>query len=97
MMTGELSDQGPARPGGGPGGPLLVALALLPFRAHLSPPNEALVLVVAVVAIAASGTRTAAALAALSAATWFGSFSSPGPTSGSPSPTGTRSRRPSCC
>ncbi|MFD4738952.1 DUF4118 domain-containing protein [Streptomyces virginiae] len=52
--------------------PLLVALALVPFRAHLSPANEALVLVVAVVAIAASGTRTAAALAALSAATWYG-------------------------
>ncbi|MGW6843688.1 DUF4118 domain-containing protein [Streptomyces sp. NPDC054958] len=52
--------------------PLLVALALVPFRAHLSPANEALFLVVAVVAIAASGTRSAAALAALSAAAWFG-------------------------
>ncbi|WP_030756699.1 MULTISPECIES: DUF4118 domain-containing protein [unclassified Streptomyces] len=52
--------------------PLLVALALVPFRAHLSPANEALFLVVAVVAIAASGTRSAAAMAALSAATWFG-------------------------
>ncbi|MER6447211.1 histidine kinase [Streptomyces venezuelae] len=52
--------------------PLLVALALVPFRTWLSPANEALVLVVAVVAIAASGTRAAAALAALSAAAWFG-------------------------
>ncbi|MFF4387303.1 MULTISPECIES: DUF4118 domain-containing protein [unclassified Streptomyces] len=52
--------------------PLLVALALVPFRTWLSPTNEALLLVVAVVAIAASGTRAAAAVAALSAATWFG-------------------------
>ncbi|MGW7332787.1 DUF4118 domain-containing protein [Streptomyces sp. NPDC054840] len=52
--------------------PLLVALALVPFRTHLSPANEALVLAVAVIAIAASGTRSAAALAALSAAAWFG-------------------------
>ncbi|WP_405527610.1 DUF4118 domain-containing protein [Streptomyces avidinii] len=52
--------------------PLLVALALVPFRTRLSTTNEALVLVVAVVAIAASGTRAAAALAALSAAGWFG-------------------------
>ncbi|MFJ3518455.1 DUF4118 domain-containing protein [Streptomyces sp. NBC_01232] len=51
--------------------PLLVALALVPFRTRLSPTNEALILVVAVVAIAASGTRAAAALAALSAAAWF--------------------------
>ncbi|MFJ3961853.1 hypothetical protein [Streptomyces sp. NPDC090036] len=39
--------------------PLLVALALVPFRTRLSPTNEALILVVAVVAIAASGTRAA--------------------------------------
>ncbi|MFJ2747058.1 DUF4118 domain-containing protein [Streptomyces sp. NPDC087297] len=52
--------------------PLLVALALVPFRTRLSTTNEALVLVVAVVLIAASGTRVAAALAALSSAAWFG-------------------------
>ncbi|MFJ7590621.1 DUF4118 domain-containing protein [Streptomyces sp. NPDC097617] len=59
--------------------PLLLALALVPFRTLLSPANEALVLVVAVVAVAASGTRAAAALAALSAAASFGVLLVAGP------------------
>ncbi|MGE7385218.1 DUF4118 domain-containing protein [Streptomyces sp. NPDC004126] len=54
--------------------PLLVALALVPFRTDLSATNEALILVVAVVAVAASGTRAAGALAALSAAAWYDFF-----------------------
>ena len=51
--------------------PLLVALALVPFRADLSHTNAALVLVVVVVAVAALGSRMAGVLAALSAAAWF--------------------------
>ncbi|WP_181804388.1 DUF4118 domain-containing protein [Streptomyces shenzhenensis] len=54
--------------------PLLVALALVPFRTSLSHTNAALVLVVVVVAVAALGSRTAGAVAALSAAAWFDFF-----------------------
>ncbi|WP_405527435.1 DUF4118 domain-containing protein [Streptomyces avidinii] len=54
--------------------PLLVALALVPFRTELSATNEALIMVVVVVAVAALGTRAAGALAALSAAAWFDFF-----------------------
>ncbi|MGW7385729.1 DUF4118 domain-containing protein [Streptomyces sp. NPDC054794] len=54
--------------------PLLVALALVPFRTDLSHTNAALVLVVAVVAVAALGSRTAGVVAALSAAAWFDFF-----------------------
>ncbi|MFJ7587471.1 DUF4118 domain-containing protein [Streptomyces sp. NPDC097617] len=54
--------------------PLLVALALVPFRTTLSATNEALIMVVVVVAVAASGTRAAGALSALSAAAWFDFF-----------------------
>ncbi|MCF3130308.1 DUF4118 domain-containing protein [Streptomyces olivochromogenes] len=54
--------------------PLLVALALVPFRTGLSHTNAALVLVVAVVAVAALGSRTAGVVAALSAAAWFDFF-----------------------
>ncbi|MEU6379232.1 hypothetical protein [Streptomyces sp. NPDC046909] len=39
--------------------PLMVALALVPFRPHISSANLALVLVVVVVAVAALGNRTA--------------------------------------
>ena len=55
-------------------GPLLVALALVPFRTDLSRTNAALVLVVVVVAVAAFGNRVAGAVAALSAAAWFDFF-----------------------
>ncbi|MET8328237.1 DUF4118 domain-containing protein [Streptomyces sp. NPDC005181] len=55
-------------------GPLLVALALVPFRTDLSRTNAALVLVVVVVAVAAFGNRVAGAVAALSAAVWFDFF-----------------------
>ncbi|MEV8548067.1 DUF4118 domain-containing protein [Streptomyces sp. NPDC051572] len=56
------------------GSPLLVALALVPFRTDLSNANAALILVVVVVAVAALGSRVAGALAALSAAAWFDFF-----------------------
>ncbi|MGW1211580.1 DUF4118 domain-containing protein [Streptomyces sp. NPDC002499] len=54
--------------------PFLVALALVPFRTHLSSTNAALILVVVVVAVAALGSRTAGVVAALSAAAWFDFF-----------------------
>lgn len=54
--------------------PLLVALALVPFRTDVSRTTVVLVLVVAVVAVAALGSRTAGVLAALSAAAWFDFF-----------------------
>lgn len=54
--------------------PLLVALALVPFRTDLSATNAALILVVTVVAVASLGTRVAGALASLSAAAWFDFF-----------------------
>ncbi|MEU6341399.1 DUF4118 domain-containing protein [Streptomyces sp. NPDC046977] len=57
--------------------PLAAAAALLPFRAHLSAPLVALVLVVAVVAVAVLGSRAAGAVAALSAAAWFDFFFAP--------------------
>ncbi|GAA3378520.1 hypothetical protein GCM10020367_58350 [Streptomyces sannanensis] len=55
-------------------GPLVAALALMPFRTDVSNTNMALILVVAVVAVAAIGNRFAGALAALSAAAWFDFF-----------------------
>ncbi|MEV7863314.1 DUF4118 domain-containing protein [Streptomyces hirsutus] len=55
-------------------GPLLVALALVPFRDSLSNTNMALILVVVIVAVAANGNRLAGALTALSAAAWFDFF-----------------------
>jgi K+-sensing histidine kinase KdpD len=46
----------------------------VPFRAHLSGTNSALILVVVVVAVASNGNRPAGALAAASAAAWFDFF-----------------------
>ncbi|MEZ0069809.1 hypothetical protein ABIA32_005857 [Streptacidiphilus sp. MAP12-20] len=54
--------------------PLAVCAVLLPWRAHLSNTDVALVLVVAVVAVAVLGSRIAGALSALSAALWFDFF-----------------------
>ncbi|WP_237547114.1 DUF4118 domain-containing protein [Streptomyces sp. SID161] len=54
--------------------PLLVSLALVPFRTGVSHTNAALILVVVVVAVAALGSRTAGVVAALSAAAWFDFF-----------------------
>jgi hypothetical protein len=54
--------------------PLAVCAVLLPWRAHLSNTNVALILVVAVVAVAVLGSRTAGALAAVSSAVWFDFF-----------------------
>ncbi|MFI6463146.1 DUF4118 domain-containing protein [Streptomyces sp. NPDC050538] len=54
--------------------PLVVALALVPFRTHMTSANLALILVVIVVAVAALGSQTAGVLAALSAAAWFDFF-----------------------
>ncbi len=55
-------------------GPLLMAVALVPWRTSVSSVNAALVMVVVVVAVAANGSRLAGALAALSAAVWFDFF-----------------------
>jgi K+-sensing histidine kinase KdpD len=57
-----------------PVGPLLVCVALVPWRARVSTVNAALILVVVVAAVAANGSRHAGALAALSAAAWFDFF-----------------------
>ncbi|WP_019064698.1 DUF4118 domain-containing protein [Streptomyces prunicolor] len=54
--------------------PLVVALALAPFRTHMTSANLALMVVVVVVAVAALGSRAAGVLAALSAAAWFDFF-----------------------
>ncbi|MEV6399066.1 DUF4118 domain-containing protein [Streptomyces sp. NPDC051907] len=54
--------------------PLLLALALIPFRTSVTHTNLALLLVVVVVAVAALGSRLAGAVAALSAAAWFDFF-----------------------
>ncbi|WP_405989935.1 DUF4118 domain-containing protein [Streptomyces sp. NBC_00986] len=54
--------------------PLVVALALVPFRTHMTSANLALILVVIIVAVAALGSRAAGVLAALSAAAWFDFF-----------------------
>jgi hypothetical protein len=54
--------------------PLVVALALTPFRTHLSSANLALLLVVVIVAVSALGSRVAGVLAALSSAVWFDFF-----------------------
>jgi K+-sensing histidine kinase KdpD len=54
--------------------PVVVALALVPSRDHLSAANDALILVVATVSIASFGERAAAAVAALVAAASFDFF-----------------------
>ncbi|MEI5525682.1 DUF4118 domain-containing protein [Streptomyces brasiliscabiei] len=54
--------------------PSVVALALVPVRAHISSANLALVLVAVVLAVAALGSRAAGVVAALSAAAWFDFF-----------------------
>jgi K+-sensing histidine kinase KdpD len=54
--------------------PVVVAAALTPWRARLSPADDALILVVVVVAVASSGRRWAAALCALAAALSFDFF-----------------------
>jgi hypothetical protein len=51
--------------------PLLVSLALMPFRASIAATDVALVLVVAIVGVAANGHRPAGITAAVSAALWF--------------------------
>ena len=53
------------------GGPIAVALLLVPSRSHLSAADDALVLVVVVVAIASWGHRAAALMASLVAAASF--------------------------
>jgi Domain of unknown function (DUF4118) len=55
-------------------GPLVVALALVPWRDSVTSVNAALILVVVAVAVAANGNRLAGALAAVSAAAWFDFF-----------------------
>lgn len=54
--------------------PIAVAAVLLPFRAHWSNTNVALILVVVVVGVAVTGNRAAGALAAVWAAVWFDFF-----------------------
>ncbi len=54
--------------------PLVVAVALVPWRGTVSRTDAALVLVLVVVAVAANGYRLAGLLAALSAAVWFDFF-----------------------
>ena len=55
-------------------GPVAVAVALVPWRAHLDGADDALVLVVVIVAVASSGRRAAAVVAALVAALAFDFF-----------------------
>jgi len=55
-------------------GPVAVAVALVPWRAHLDGADDALVLVVVIVAVASTGRRAAAAVAALVAALAFDFF-----------------------
>ncbi|MEU1573414.1 DUF4118 domain-containing protein [Streptomyces collinus] len=54
--------------------PFAVALALVPFRPHMTSANLVLILVVVVVAVAALGSRAAGVVAALSSAAWFDFF-----------------------
>ncbi len=54
--------------------PIVIALALIPGRGHLSVADDALVLIVVTVAVASSGNRGAAALAALVSALAFDFF-----------------------
>jgi K+-sensing histidine kinase KdpD len=51
--------------------PLVVTLALVPFRDSFANTNSALILVLVIVAVAAVASRLAGLLAALSAAVWF--------------------------
>ncbi|MEU1799815.1 SpoIIE family protein phosphatase [Streptomyces sp. NPDC019937] len=55
-------------------GPLIVSLALVPFRTAFPRTDAALVLVAVVVAVAALGHRSAGVIAALSATVWFDFF-----------------------
>ncbi|MGW2328267.1 SpoIIE family protein phosphatase [Streptomyces sp. NPDC001700] len=55
-------------------GPLIVSLALMPFRTGFPRTDAALVLVAVVVAVAALGFRSAGVIAALSATIWFDFF-----------------------
>jgi Osmosensitive K+ channel histidine kinase len=55
-------------------GPLVVSVALVPFRDSFANTNAALILVLVIVAVAATGNRVAGVLAALSAAVWFDVF-----------------------
>jgi len=54
--------------------PLLIALAMVPFRDHLANAAAALVLVAVVVAVAAFGDRRAGVIATISAVAWFDFF-----------------------
>ncbi len=54
--------------------PIVIALALIPGRGHLSVADDALVLIVVTVVVASSGNRGAAALAALVSALAFDFF-----------------------
>jgi K+-sensing histidine kinase KdpD len=54
--------------------PLVIALAMVPFRDHLANAAAALVLVAAVVAVAAFGDRRAGLIATISASAWFDFF-----------------------
>jgi K+-sensing histidine kinase KdpD len=51
--------------------PLLVTIAVVPFRDDFANTNAALILVLVIVAVAAVASRVAGLLAALSAAVWF--------------------------
>lgn len=55
-------------------GPLVISLALVPFRDNFANTNAALILVLVIVAVASTGNRVAGVLAALSAALWFDVF-----------------------
>lgn len=54
--------------------PLLVAVAMVPFRDSFANTNAALVMVLLIVAVAAVGSRVAGIVAAASAAVWFDFF-----------------------
>lgn len=54
--------------------PLLVSVALVPFRDSFANTNAALVMVLLIVAVAAVGSRVAGIVAAASAAVWFDFF-----------------------
>jgi serine phosphatase RsbU (regulator of sigma subunit) len=54
--------------------PLIVSVALMPFRTIFPSVDTALILVVVVVAVAANGNRLGGLLAAVSAAVWFDFF-----------------------
>jgi K+-sensing histidine kinase KdpD len=70
MKIGELSRDRVAVPVA-VAGPLLVTLALVPFRDDFANTNSALILVLVIVAVAAVANRMAGLLAAVSSAVWF--------------------------